>query len=138
MSTKNLSEAIQEHLTHLKEIGKRPSTVSTTARSLKLLEDHLGPDKDLRKILTVHVAGFFSCEAATTLRGKPRAEASILQIRRIVRQALVWWHEQGLIEKLPLPKDQRRFVENGQGTSDPEELVPEAEVTTDSEAHAAE
>ena len=71
----------------------------------------MGEDKEVGKILPVHVDAFFKSEAATMLKGKPRAEASVLQIRRIVRTALVWWHEQGYSEKLPLPSSEKAIQE---------------------------
>ena len=61
------------------------------------------------------------------------AEASILQIRRIVRGALVVWHEQGLLDNVPLPKTEKMFPEphkNGKATAeakaDTTEAQPEA------------
>jgi len=102
---------IEEFIEHLEAIGKKPSTIGTTKRTLKLFEEHLGADKVIAKIMPVHVSGFFKSEAATTLKGKPRAKASILQIRRIVRSALVWWHEQGYVASVPLPKDEKKFLE---------------------------
>ena len=106
-----LSIGIQKFIEHLEAIGKRPSTIGTATRTLKLFEEHLGADKVIAKIMPVHVSGFFKSEAATKLKGKPRAKASILQIRRIVRSALVWWHEQGYVASLPLPKDEKKFLE---------------------------
>jgi len=111
-----LKDAATKYIEHLEAIGKKPSTLGTTRRTLDLLAAHMGEDKEVGKILTVHVAGFFKSDAATMQPGKdgprPRAEASILQIRRIVRSALVWWHEQGFIEDVPLPKDEKRFLES--------------------------
>ena len=91
------------YLVHLEAIGKKPSTLGTAKRTLDLLITHMGEDKEVGKILPVHVSGFYKSEIATTLKGKPRAEASVLQIRRIVRAALVWWHEQGYSQRLALP-----------------------------------
>ena len=106
-----LTIGIEEYLEHLKAMGKKPSTMGTATRALKLLRLHLGSDKVIAKILPVHVAGFFKSEAATTLRGKPRAKASILQIRLIIRGSLVWWQEQGYVATAPLPSDEKRFLE---------------------------
>ena len=93
--------------------ARKPSTVRTTKRSLDLLIAQMGEDKEVGKILPLHVDKFFKSEAATMQPGKaglkPRAEASILQIRRIVRSALVWWHEQGHTKTIALPKDEKRF-----------------------------
>lgn len=109
-----LEIAIADYLDHLDQTGKSPSTIGTARRTLTLFQRHLGPDKRVAKILPVHVAGFYNSEAATTQPGKdgpkPRAKQSILQIRRIVRDALVWWNAQGSIATVPLPKDERKFL----------------------------
>ena len=116
MSTsRTLRTAIDQYIQHQKEAGQKPSTLGTCQRSLQLLVDEMGEDKDIARILAVHVAQFFKSDSATLQDGKdgprPRAEASILQIRRIVRTALVWWHEQGWIANIPLPKEDKRFLE---------------------------
>ena len=103
--------AIEEYLEHLKALGKKASTVGTAKRTMDLFEEHLGATKVVAKIMPVHVAGFFKSEAATMLKGKPRAKASILQIRRIVRSALVWWHEQSYLDSVPLPNTEKKFLE---------------------------
>jgi len=112
MSTSiNLKDGAAQYIEHLEAIGKKPSTVGTARRTMDLFVGHLGEGKEVDKILPVHVAGFFKSEAATTLNGKPRAKASILQIRRIVRGALVFWSEQGYLETVPLPKAEKKFLE---------------------------
>ena len=113
MTTKTitLKAGAASHLVHLEAIGKKPSTLGTAKRTLDLLVGHMGEDKEVGKILPVHVATFYKSEAATMLKGKPRAEASVLQIRRIVRTALVWWHEQGYCAKLPLPSSEKAIQE---------------------------
>lgn len=105
-----LKTCIEEYLQHLADIGKKPSTIGTSKRALDLLLEALGEGKATRKIMPVHIATFFKSEAATTLNDKPRAKASILQIRRIIRGALVWWTEKGYLDSVPLPKDEKRFV----------------------------
>ncbi len=111
MSTSiNLKDATAKYIEHLEAIGKRPSTVKTAQRTMDLFVGHLGEGKEIAKILPVHVAGFFKSDAATTLRDKPRAKASILQIRRIVRDALVFWHTEGFSNSVALPKADRRFL----------------------------
>jgi len=114
-----LHTGIEEYIAHLVATGQKPSTVGTAKRSLALLEEALGAKKGIAKIMPVHVAGFFRSEAATMQPAKegpkPRAEASVLQIRRIVRNALVWWQGQDYLETVPLPKNERRFIEPRQG-----------------------
>ena len=105
-----LHAGIEAYVEHLTGIGKKASTVGTAKRTLALFEESLGAKKVIAKIMPVHVAGFFKSDAATTLRDKPRAQASILQIRRIVRAALVWWHEQGITAGVALPKDEKKYL----------------------------
>jgi hypothetical protein len=103
----SLKAAAAAYVVHLGAAGAKPSTVGTVKRTLDLLIEAMGEDKEVGKILPVHVDGFYKSEAATMLKGKPRATASILQIRRIVRAALVWWHEQGYSDRVPLPAIER-------------------------------
>ena len=109
-----LSTGIEEYLAHLEQVGKSASTVGTARRTLALLQHHFGDEKIVSKILTVHVAGFFKSEAATMQPGKdgpkPRALPSVLQIRRIVRDALVFWHASDYLDSVPLPKDEAKFI----------------------------
>ena len=107
----NLKDGAAQYIEHLEAIGKKPSTVGTARRTMDLFVGHLGEGKEVAKILPVHVAGFFKSEAATTLNEKPRAKASILQIRRIIRGALVFWHEQGYAATVAIPKEDKRFIE---------------------------
>ena len=107
----SLKAAAAAYVVHLGAVGKKPSTIGTVKRTLDLLVVALGEDKEVGKILAVHVDGFYKSEAATMLKGKPRATASILQIRRIVRAALVWWHEQGYSDKLALPASEKVIQE---------------------------
>ena len=123
-----LSIGIEEYIEHLAAIGKKASTVGTAKRTMALFGEHLGAKKVIAKIMPVHVAGFFKSDAATTLRDKPRAKASILQIRRIVRGALVFWQEQGYLDSVPLPKDEKKFLEprkNGKATAETSDAQPE-------------
>ncbi len=114
-TTANLKDACEKYLEHLKAIGKKPSTIGTAKRTLDLLVAEMGEDKEVGKILPLHVDKFFKSEAATMQPGKdrlrPRAEASVLQIRRIVRSALVWWKEQGMSDRLPLPATEKKYLE---------------------------
>ena len=109
-----LKTGIEEYISSLNEDGRKKSTVKTAGRSLALLEADLGAAKIIDKIMPMHIAVFFKSDAALNQPTKdgtrPRAEASILQIRRIIRSALVWWHEKGYCDTIPIPKEERRFL----------------------------
>ena len=109
--TITLKAAGEQYIAHLKKRGQKPSTIGTVGRTLALLIGQMGKDKDVAKILPVHVSKFFDSEAATMLKGKPRAEPSVLQIRRVVRAALVFWHDRGWLASVPLPASDKRFLE---------------------------
>jgi len=139
MSTSiNLKDGTTQYIEHLEAIGKKPSTVGTARRTMDLFVRHLGEAKEVGKILPVHVAGFFKSEAATTLKGKPRAKASILQIRRIVRGALVYWHEQGLTDGVALPKDEKKYLEPRQPSKAKAEITEAQPKPVEPEQAAAE
>ena len=144
MSTSiNLKDGAAQYIEHLEAIGKKPSTVGTARRTMDLFVGHLGEGKEVAKILPVHVAGFFKSEAATTLNGKPRAKASILQIRRIVRSALVFWHEQGYAATVAIPKEDKRFIEPRKSRKTEAQPAPQSDATqqagetTDAQPEAA-
>lgn len=115
MTTKTLKEGCAEYVAHMKEKGQKPSTLGTIERTLALLQAEMGESKEVGKILPVHVDKFYKSDAATMQKGKdglkPRAKPSVDQIRRIVRMALVWFHEQGWLDKVPVPGEERKFVE---------------------------
>ena len=136
MSTSmNLKDAAAQYIQRLETTGQKPSTVGTAKRTLDLLIAEMGAGKVVDKILPVHIAGFFKSEAATVQPGKdgpkPRAQASILQIRRIVRSALVWWQGQGYLDAVPLPKTEQRFLASRNGKKT---MVETAEPATDTPA----
>jgi len=115
ITTVTLKDACGRYLEHLKAIGKKPSTIGTARRTLDLLIAEMGEDKEVGKILPLHVDKFFKSESATMQPGKdgmkPRAEASQLQIKRIVRSALVWWHGENYSKTVALPKNEKRYLE---------------------------
>jgi len=117
MTTKTITikEAAEKYLAHLKELGKNERTIVTYGRHLDLAIEHLGEDKDITKILAVHVAAFFKSDAVNKLirepkkegdprQERPRSHHTIDQTKRVFRMMLVFCKEQGWVEKVALPK----------------------------------
>lgn len=73
--------------------GKSPSTCATTKRTLALLVAHLGAERDAGVVVAQDLDVFFASDAATKQRDKPRAPASIAQLRGIVRATFAWWQK---------------------------------------------
>jgi hypothetical protein len=88
-----ISAIAEVYLAHLAANGRSPSTCATTKRTLALLVAHLGADRKVGDVVAEDLEGFFASEAATKQRGKPRAAASVAQLRGIVRAAFAWWQQ---------------------------------------------
>ncbi|MCC6158877.1 MAG: hypothetical protein IT350_12565 [Deltaproteobacteria bacterium] len=103
-----LRQGVDGYLARLAEMGASEATRSTYARCLQIAVDHFGEDRDLRRMIAAHVAGFFKSDPVTKKPdGSPRAGLSIAQIKRAFRQALAHAHECGKIDAVPLPRDER-------------------------------
>ena len=100
-----LHEAGQAYLEHLRSQGKKERTVYTYGKDFEQIEAFFGADRKLKSILAPHVGKFFRSDALLKLAsGKERAEPTVKKTMRVLRMFLVWAHETGRIEKLPLPK----------------------------------
>ena len=110
-----IKEAAEKYVAHLKELGKNERTIETYGRHLDLAVAHFGEGKDIAKVLPVHVAAFFKSDAVNKLirepkkEGEPRQERprsphTIAQSKRVFRMMLVFCKEQGLVDKVAIPK----------------------------------
>ena len=88
-----VAEGAEAYLVHLEAQGKSPSTCATTKRTLALLVAHLGAERDAGVVVAQDLDVFFASDAATKQRDKPRAPASIAQLRGIVRATFAWWQQ---------------------------------------------
>ena len=107
-----MKAAVEKYLKHLEEIGKSNSTRYTVQLDLGMLTAYLGEEKELAKILPVHIAGFFKTEPVNKIGDPPRDRrpATVLQIKRITRQFLVWAQDQSYLTNVPLPKAEMEHV----------------------------
>ena len=101
-----LKQAAEAYLESLAAGGTKASTVNVYRRSLDLAIAHFGEERKVNSILVPHVGKFYASEAVNTLpSGRPRAELTVRQIKRVFRQCLEFAKEQGWISKnLPIPK----------------------------------
>src|SRR6267154_659171 len=107
--TTTLQETTDQYVKHLIDLKQSASTTGTTRRILARMMGKRGEDKDLTKLLPAHVAGFYS-DNAVDGKGKPLDEKTTAQLRRIVRNYLVWCQEQGYIETLPVPGEEKQIA----------------------------
>jgi len=115
--TTTIKEAAEKYVAHLTELGKNERTIITYGRHLDLAIAHFGEGKDIAKILPVHVSAFFKSDAVNKLirepkkegearTERPRSHHTIAQSKRVFRMMLVFCKEQGLLDKVPLPKEE--------------------------------
>jgi len=100
-----LTDVATGYLTWMEEQGKSEGTISSYRMELRTALDELGAETPVADLTPDRVGEFFDCARVTKLRsGKAKAKPSIDKTRRVLRLALVWAVEAGLIEKAPVPE----------------------------------
>lgn len=104
VSDATLADAAKGFLEKLEADGASESTVSGYRRELNVAMDHFGEAKLLALIQPHEVQAYFECPAVMVARnGSPKAQPSYDRTRRVLRLALCWAVEHGLLETAPLP-----------------------------------
>ena len=100
-----LADLSAGYLTHLNETAS-PGTRMSYGLEMATALDELGAETLLSALTPERVLEFFVSERVTrTKTGVEKAPPTIAKTRRVLRQALVWAQETGLIEKAPLPEN---------------------------------
>lgn len=100
-----LKEAIQTYLAKLRKEGKNERTLYTYHMDLKQVMAFFGPDRMLNTILLPQVGKFFKSDALLLLPGgKERSTRTVSKTLRVFRMFMIWAHQIGHIETLPLPR----------------------------------
>lgn len=101
-----LSQASQEYLNHLQELGKHPRTLYTYGKDFQQLVAFFGQDKPLSSILNIHIGKFLkSDELLKQSNGNPRAVQTVNKTIRVMRMFFIWALTVGYIDQLPLTKE---------------------------------
>jgi len=100
-----LADLSAGYLKHLDESAS-PGTRMSYGLEMATALDELGAETALAALTPERVLEFFVSERVTrTKTGVEKAPPTIAKTRRVLRQALVWAQETGLIEKAPLPEN---------------------------------
>ena len=100
-----LVELTAAYATQMESDGKSAGTIASYSMELRLAEDELGADTTLADLTPEQVEKFFNSKRVTKLRsGKNKSQLSIDKTRRVLRLALVWAAERGIISKAPIPE----------------------------------
>jgi hypothetical protein len=101
-----LEDLAARYLAHLEDAGKSNGTLFSYKLELVTALDEIGRDTKLADLTPTRVLEFFGSDRVMKTRtGVAKAAPTYKKTRRVLRLALVWAQDAGLIEKAPLPED---------------------------------
>ena len=93
------------YVVHMEAAGKSPTTILSYGLELAAAARELGAETPLEALTAAQVAAYFDCDAVTKTRdGAAKARRTVEKTRRVLRLALVWAAEAGLIAAAPIPE----------------------------------
>lgn len=99
-----LAQACEGYLRAIEDAGKSQGTVFSYRLELVVAQKELGADTLLCDLTTDRVAAYFASDRVNKTRtGVLKARVSVLKAQRVLRQALQWAEQAGLVEKAPVP-----------------------------------
>jgi hypothetical protein len=97
--TATLEDLATGYLTHLEETGKSQGTVFSYRLELAVALDELGATTPVRELTAERVEAFFATDRVTKTRaGVLKARVSVEKTKRVLRQAIEWGVERGIVE----------------------------------------
>ena len=100
-----LADVCAGYLAHMETEGKSDGTISSYRMELKTAMAELGEETPLADLTLDRVRTYFTSKRVTKLRsGKNKSQLSIDKTRRVLRLALVWSAERGIVAKAPIPE----------------------------------
>ena len=101
-----LEQICEGYVRHLEDSGKSVGTSFSYRLELTTAMEELGAKTLVSDITPARVLEYFVSDRVTRTRtGVEKAPPTIKKSRRVLRLALAWAQEAGLIEKAPLPED---------------------------------
>ena len=100
-----MAELAERYIAHLEDAGKSAGTTRSYGQDLRTAVTHFGAQTGIHTLTPAKVAAYFEADVVMKKRsGKPKAKPTFLKTQRVLRLALVWAAEAGLIENAPIPK----------------------------------
>ena len=101
-----LEDLAGKYLAHLEEVGKSNGTLFSYKLELVTALDEIGRETKLADLTPTRVLEYFTCDRVMKTRtGVAKARPTYLKTQRVLRLALQWAQDSGLIETAPLPED---------------------------------
>ena len=119
--TITLKKAVDAYLAHLADSGTKATTVKVYERVLELAITHFGADKKLSGILLTQVGKYYASDLINKHEnGRPKAEPTIKQNKRVFRQCLEYAKDQGWVQNLNIPKSEMQHARSKKTSQEPE------------------
>jgi hypothetical protein len=100
-----LADVCAGYLAHMETEGKSDGTISSYRMELKTAMAELGEETPAADLTLDRVRAYFTSKRVMKLRsGKNKSQLSIDKTRRVLRLALVWSAERGIVAKAPIPE----------------------------------
>jgi site-specific recombinase XerD len=124
-----LKEATEAYLEHLASGGgTKPTTITVYKKALGLAIAHFGAERKLDSILVAHTGKYFASSLLNILpSGKPKAQPTIKQNKRVFRQMMEFAQTKGWVLTLPIPKGELKHARSSKAMVT---VIPQAEVET--------
>ena len=98
-----VAELGERYLAHMEKEGKSAGTCFSYAMELKVAQAELGADTSVASLTPEAIEAFNVCDRVMRMKsGKPKAEPSFMKTRRVIRLALTWAAQNGLIASSPI------------------------------------
>jgi len=108
-----LKTTVEAYLKSLAEGGTKSTTVNVYKRSLDIALTYFKDERIISDILTIHVGKFFTSDALNKHEnGKPKAEATVKQNKRVFRQCMDFAKNKNWIDAIPIPKAELQHARN--------------------------
>ncbi len=100
-----MAELAERYIAHLEDAGKSAGTTRSYGQDLQTAVAHFGANTKISTLTPAKVAAYFEADVVMKKKsGKPKAKPTFLKTQRVLRLALVWAAEAGLIENAPIPE----------------------------------
>jgi hypothetical protein len=100
-----LEDLAAKYLQHLEDTGKSNGTLFSYKLELITALDELGKDTKLADLTPTRVLEYFLSDRVTRTRaGVQKAKPTVDKCRRVLRMALQWAEDSGLVAQAPLPE----------------------------------
>ncbi len=102
---KILREVAEDYIDSLVFTEAKASTISVYLKCIQLAVTYFVAQRPVNSITLPQVGKFYASEAVKTLpSGKPRADLTVKQIKRVFRQCMEFALEKGWVATLVIPK----------------------------------